>query len=193
MNQDKNYHHGNLRNDLIEAGIEIVSEKGEKELSLRKIAAKCNVSQAAPYAHFQSKEDLINAIQEYITDEFLKFLKASQENVEAYSDKAIYKMGEAYISFFIEHPFYFRFMFQTPYMKIYISLEESQDNFPPYEIFRKMIIGNLKRHNVDEKEYMPKLINAWATVQGITMLATQENVIYEKDWKEDIGRILRNE
>ena len=84
MNQDKNYHHGNLRNDLIEAGIEIVSEKGEKELSLRKIAAKCNVSQAAPYAHFQSKEELINAIQEYITDEFLKILKQnfSDENVK---------------------------------------------------------------------------------------------------------------
>ena len=44
-----NYHHGNLRNALIEAGLKIINESGEDSLSLRKVAAACNVSHAAPY------------------------------------------------------------------------------------------------------------------------------------------------
>ena len=60
---DKKYHHGNLKIALIEAGIEMINECGEAGLSLRKVAAKCNVSQAAPYAHFKNKEDLIHAKQ----------------------------------------------------------------------------------------------------------------------------------
>ncbi len=42
------YHHGNLRQALIEAGIRIINEKGEDDLSLRKVAAACGVSHAAP-------------------------------------------------------------------------------------------------------------------------------------------------
>ena len=50
------YHHGNLRQALIDAGIKIINESGEESLSLRKVAAECNVSHAAPYAHFNSKD-----------------------------------------------------------------------------------------------------------------------------------------
>ena len=53
------YHHGNLREALIDAGIKIINENGEENLSLRKVAAACDVSHAAPYAHFRDKEELI--------------------------------------------------------------------------------------------------------------------------------------
>ena len=53
------YHHGNLRQALIDAGIKIINEQGEDALSLRKAAALCEVSHAAPYAHFKDKEELI--------------------------------------------------------------------------------------------------------------------------------------
>ena len=57
------YHHGNLRQALIEAGIKIINESGEENLSLRKVAALCNVSHAAPYAHFKDKDELLEAIK----------------------------------------------------------------------------------------------------------------------------------
>ena len=52
------YHHGNLRQALIDAGIKIINENGEEALSLRKAAAACDVSHAAPYAHFKDKDEL---------------------------------------------------------------------------------------------------------------------------------------
>ena len=53
--ENRPYHHGNLRNALIGAGLELINTEGEENLSLRKAALKCGVSNAAPYAHFNSK------------------------------------------------------------------------------------------------------------------------------------------
>ena len=56
------YHHKNLRNALIETGIQLVSTEGVNAFSLRKVAAACGVSHAAPYSHFQNKEELLEAM-----------------------------------------------------------------------------------------------------------------------------------
>ena len=59
--EKKPYHHGELRKALIENGIEFINKYGEEKLSLRKVAEKCGVSNAAPYAHFKDKDDFVNA------------------------------------------------------------------------------------------------------------------------------------
>ena len=64
------YHHGNLRQALIEAGIRIINEQGEEQHSLRKVAATCEVSHAAPYAHFKDKEELLAAMQNSVNEQF---------------------------------------------------------------------------------------------------------------------------
>ena len=46
--ENRPYHHGNLRNALIGAGLELINTEGEENLSLRKVALKCGVSNAAP-------------------------------------------------------------------------------------------------------------------------------------------------
>jgi AcrR family transcriptional regulator len=58
----KKYHHGDLKNALIEAGIKILSKEGVGGLSLRKVAKQAGVSHSAPYAHFADKQSLIAAI-----------------------------------------------------------------------------------------------------------------------------------
>ena len=61
----EHYHHGNLKNDLIENGIKIIAEKGTDALSLRGLSALCGVSHNAIYNHFDSKEKMIDACREY--------------------------------------------------------------------------------------------------------------------------------
>lgn len=60
--EENSYHHGDLKNALIAAGVEILSEQGLSGLSLRKVARRAGVSHAAPYAHFADKQALIAAI-----------------------------------------------------------------------------------------------------------------------------------
>lgn len=58
------YHHGNLRESLIQAGDEELKLKGIQNLSLREIAKRAGVSHNAPYRHFKHKSELIDSIVE---------------------------------------------------------------------------------------------------------------------------------
>ncbi|MBP5299660.1 MAG: TetR/AcrR family transcriptional regulator, partial [Lachnospiraceae bacterium] len=128
------YHHGNLRNALIEAGLKIINESGEDALSLRKVAAACGVSHAAPYAHFADKESLIEAIKQKVTDDFTGELERSvnEPGVESVED-AILSMGEAYIMFFRNKPDYFNFLFGKQKIQVHTDMtREYEDDYPPF-------------------------------------------------------------
>lgn len=56
------YHHGNLRQELLERAIDTLNEKGIEELSLRALARDLGVSHAAPLRHFAKKTDILGAI-----------------------------------------------------------------------------------------------------------------------------------
>ena len=55
-----------LRQDLIEAGIEELNQFGANDFSLRRVASACGVSTAAPYKHFKDRNELIRAIIDYV-------------------------------------------------------------------------------------------------------------------------------
>ena len=117
----QSYHHKDLRNALIEKGIEIVSKEGIHSFSLRKVAAACGVSHAAPYSHFQNKEELLEAMQLFITDRFSKLLEDTIQKNHNISE-ILKDMGVTYISFFVENPAYFQFLYSQSNIKIDLSL-----------------------------------------------------------------------
>ena len=53
------YHHGNLKENLIQQAVMACEESGWENISLRNLAKQLNVSQTAPYRHFETKEDLL--------------------------------------------------------------------------------------------------------------------------------------
>ena len=106
------YHHGNLKQELINTGIRIINTEGEQALSLRKVAAACGVSHSAPYAHFQDKEQLLEAMKATVTELFTQQLnEAVAEAGGESAEKAIVAMGRSYVKFFMEHPDYYIFLF----------------------------------------------------------------------------------
>lgn len=187
-----NYHHGNLRSALIEAGIQIINESGVANLSLRKVANMCQVSAAAPYAHFKNKEELIQEMQEHVTKQFIDVLETSIAGLKPGTKEVILALGEAYVNFFIEHPTYFKFLFFTPYLSIQLSANEPHEAYPPYELFHKHAVAFLKNKGYDDTVILPKITNMWATVQGIALLATSTNVLYDGSFQDDLYRILTN-
>ena len=60
MKSKDRYHHGDLRNALVTASLSIIEREGADALTLRSAAREAGVSHAAPYAHFEDKEDLID-------------------------------------------------------------------------------------------------------------------------------------
>jgi AcrR family transcriptional regulator len=109
--EKSSYHHGDLKNALITAGIEILSQEGVNGLSLRKVARKAGVSHAAPYAHFADKQALVAAIA---TDGHRKIYEKILGVMEQYRDDPLRQLVEtawAYVEFGFEEPAHFRITF----------------------------------------------------------------------------------
>ncbi len=190
----ENYHHGNLRQALIEAGLKIINESGEDSLSLRKAAAACGVSHAAPYAHFKDKAELINAIKEMVTDKFTNELEKAIADVgSSGAEAAICEMGKKYILFFKSNPDYFYFLFHKQAVSVHLSMDkEYEEDYLPFLILRRLFKKCLKEKNIKiSKEGQElKLLNLWATVQGYSSIACMKNVALDLDWKDIVDSIF---
>jgi AcrR family transcriptional regulator len=181
------YHHGNLRNQLIESGIELINEEGLKGFSLRKVAVKCGVSNAAPYSHFKNIDDLISAMGEHVTESFMEKLHAAISGYEDNLD-AIRLLGNAYIDFFVENPQYFQFLFYHSGITIDLDHENSND-YPPFALFRATAYRFFRSANLPEKDYSKRLIALWSVVHGIASLLTNSGIRYSGNWGEIFTRI----
>jgi AcrR family transcriptional regulator len=102
------YHHGDLKNALIEAGIEILSKEGIGAFSLRKVAQKAGVSHAAPYAHFADKQALIAAIS---TEGYRMLYEKLETAIQHYNGDPLRQLIEAawaYTRFAMDDPDHFK-------------------------------------------------------------------------------------
>lgn len=186
------YHHGNLRQALIDAGIKIINKDGEENLSLRKAAAACNVSHAAPYAHFKDKEELIEAIKESVTGKFMKELESSAEGA-ANADEALIYMGSAYITFFSKHPDYFIFLFGKQKLNAHLQMnKEHKDDYPPFLYIRRMYLKHLEEKCIEmtEEEQEIGLIKIWSIIHGMASIACMKGVKTSFNWKDPDLRLL---
>jgi AcrR family transcriptional regulator len=108
---DKNYHHGDLKNALIHAGIEILSKEGVGGLSLRKVAKRAGVSHSAPYSHFPDKQSLIAAISTEGFKQLYNELDAAISSHAGDPKRALQEGAWAYVQFAINHTDTFKIMF----------------------------------------------------------------------------------
>ncbi len=184
--QKQSYHHKDLKNALIESGIQLVNTEGIQSFSLRKAAAACGVSHAAPYSHFQSKEDLLDAMQRYITDKFSKLLEDTIQKNETPAD-LLKEMGLTYVSFFVENPAYFQFLYSKSNIKIDLSLSiPDEENYKPYIIYKNVVCTRLEQAHYPKEKQNDIILTIWAFIHGITSLATMTNVCYDQDWKQKV-------
>jgi AcrR family transcriptional regulator len=104
----RGYHHGDLKNARIEAGMNILSEEGVGGLTLRKVAHRAGVSYAAPYAHFADKQALIAAIS---TDGYQRLYDQLSRAVHRHDGDPRAQLVEgawAYVTFALEDTAHFR-------------------------------------------------------------------------------------
>ncbi|MCW5723211.1 MAG: TetR/AcrR family transcriptional regulator, partial [Devosia sp.] len=102
------YHHGNLRQALLEAALILLEKDGESGLGLRDLARAVGVSAAAPYRHFDSRAALLEALA--VTG-FQRFAARMTGVAETAPDDPMAAMGRTYVVFALQHPNLFRLMF----------------------------------------------------------------------------------
>lgn len=107
MAKSKAYHHGNLREALVAAGLKALAEDGPAKFSLRDVARRAGVSATAPYRHFADKESLFAAIAIESYDRLRA--KMDEALAEAPDDplERFRATGIAYVKFAVAHPAHF--------------------------------------------------------------------------------------
>ncbi|MEN6314434.1 MAG: TetR/AcrR family transcriptional regulator [Clostridiaceae bacterium] len=191
---DKPYHHGNLKNALLEAGIALINNEGESNFSLRKVAALCGVSHAAPYSHFQNKEDLLKEMQAYVTAQFMQTLEDTVRT-SSYPDDSelLIQIGKSYVLFFLHHPQYFSFLFSQPCMALDLSMNgDVECDFPPFRLFRDVAQRVLKNMGLPATKINDAIISMWALVHGLSSIVTMKYVHYDQNWETKIEDFIRN-
>jgi AcrR family transcriptional regulator len=106
----KPYHHGNLRQALIEAALDIL-ERGSAPLTIRATAKAAGVSHTAPYNHFADKEALLAAVAIRGFETLEAAVEAARAQAGPDPGAQLAASGEAYVFFAADHPALFRLMF----------------------------------------------------------------------------------
>jgi len=161
MDAKRPYHHGDLRNALLDAARAILEEESLAALSLRAVARKAGVSHAAPYRHFPNHEALlVELATEGFTELRSEIVKAAAAP-GAESDR-ITKIGASYMRFVARRPALTRLMFgpQLPNRDAFPALGEAAD-----------AIGAEIGHALQD----PALgLAVWASVHGLAMLILED-------------------
>jgi AcrR family transcriptional regulator len=172
----RKYHHGDLKNALIQAGIEILSEQGLHALSLRKVAQRAGVSHAAPYAHFTDKQALIAAIS---TEGYYKLYDCLAAVVEHYRNDPMRQLIEAswaYTQFALREPAHFKITLS--------SMVEKEQDYPAFVEMTHKAFGLVVR--VTEACQQAGILKpgpsdqmavcVWSTVHGFTSLILEGQI-----------------
>ena len=187
------YHFGNLKETLIEQGLELIHEEGIEKFSLRKVAKKVGVSAAACYNHFGNIDELLEGMYGYVVRRFTAVLEQAVEDNPCHY--VAISMGVAHVEFFAKYPHYFNFLFDSEYLGIQIKEAEITWNrsFTPFEVFVNGAKRGMRELGIDEKELRDDLLVMWATVHGLAAMANMKGIQYENgDWGALTERILLN-
>ena len=107
----KAYHHGNLREALVKAGMRAVADAGIDKLSLRDVARRAGVTAPAVYRHFADKDALVDAIAAECADRMFVVVGDALAKLRTDNPLARFRQtGIAIVQFAVAHPEHFRAM-----------------------------------------------------------------------------------
>jgi AcrR family transcriptional regulator len=172
----KNYHHGDLKNALIKAGVEILAKEGVDGLSLRKVAQKAGVSHSAPYSHFPDKQSLIAAISTEGFNQLYSELKTVTEQYKDNPKRQLMDGAQAYVQFAMNNADTFKIMFSG-------ILEKEKEYTSFVDVSRKtfeLVVGIVRACQGDGvlRSTSPEMtaVAVWGQVHGIISLVLEGQI-----------------
>ena len=109
----RTYHHGNLREALIQAALELIGEKGHAGFTFADAARLAGVSPAAPYRHFRDRDALMADVARLGFEQFEIALSRAWNGGAPDPLSALARLGRAYLSFARTEPAYYSSMFEA--------------------------------------------------------------------------------
>jgi AcrR family transcriptional regulator len=174
--QKRAYHHGDLKNALIAAGVDLLSKQGVAALSLRKVAQHAGVSHAAPYAHFADKQALIAAISTEGYRHLYAAISAAAERHEGEPARQLVEGAWAYLQFALDDTDHFRVAMS--------GIVEKEDDYPAFvEMSQKSfslllrIVGLCQERGILRPGPTELVaVSLWSLVHGLVSLLLEKQI-----------------
>lgn len=109
----RGYHHGNLRQALVEAALELIAEKGPQGFTLSEAAKAADVTPAAVYRHFAGRDDLLAEVARQGFEIFAALMDYAFDNGRPTALAAFEATGRAYLAFARKYPGHYMAMFES--------------------------------------------------------------------------------
>jgi AcrR family transcriptional regulator len=110
---ERGYHHGNLREALLRAALDLIAEKGPGGFTFAEAARSAGVSAAAPYRHFRDRDELLSSVASRGFELFEAALRQAWDGGRPDPLTAFERIGKAYLEFARAEPAYYSAMFES--------------------------------------------------------------------------------
>lgn len=164
------YHHGQLREALLDAAYALLSQRPYHEISLRQVARQAGVSHAAPYNHFPDRPHLLVALAGRCMRQFYVFQFEATERERDPGAKLL-ALGEAYVGYAVEHPNEFQLIFDP---QISPPGDSPPELAPWIDLHRELLLScvtGVQRAGLMAPGDPVALASAlWSTVHGLAHL-----------------------
>ena len=169
----RTYHHGDLRQALLDAACEILRTKGVEALTLRAVARAAGVSQTAPYRHFADRRSLVAGVAQ---ESFARMGEAIGRAVQSGKPglPALERGMATYVHFALEHPAEYRVMFGPELANRDDLAQLSSTALEVFGLLRQGIARQQQSGALGKGDPGLMAITAWATLHGLAMLALDE-------------------
>ncbi|MBV8830981.1 MAG: TetR/AcrR family transcriptional regulator [Acidobacteriaceae bacterium] len=164
------YHHGNLREALIEESVELIREEGVRALTLREIGRRLHVSRTAPYRHFIDKAALLSAISKAGFTKFAEVLEQARNSAGPDFANRLDAMARAYVRFAAENPGSFEVMFGAGSEPQYLDETASVEAKRAFEVLHSEIRQGQDTGMVGPGDSLAYARLVWAMVHGLATL-----------------------
>ncbi len=165
------YHHGNLKEALIQAALDLIAQKGPAGFTFAEAARSAGVSPAAPYRHFRDRDELLASIAQQGFELFEKQLSTAWDDGRPDTFVAFSRVGKAYLAFAREHPAYYSAMFESgvPVQDNPALLMASERAFAIIRAAAERLVA-LAPPNVPRPPAMMMALHIWSLSHGIASL-----------------------
>lgn len=127
--QRATYHHGNLREAIVAAAVELVAESGIEAMTLREAARRAGVSSGAPFRHFPGKRELVLAVAEQGMAQLRASIVRGLSDCQAENPLVrLAMLGSAYVDWASDHPTHYRVLGDRLLIDFYQSEALLADN-----------------------------------------------------------------
>ena len=166
----KPYHHGNLRQALVEATLSLIEEKGPLGFTLAEAARAAGVTPAAPYRHFRGRDELIEEVARQGFVIFAERLERAYASGGPSALTALFETGRAYLEFARSSPGYYVAMFESG-----VAIAGNPDLALAADRAMAVLVGATSRlaaHLPPERRPPPTMManHIWALSHGVVEL-----------------------